>query len=381
LTTPDGRPFLPVCSPLLEGNEEKYVVEAVRSGWISSSGEFVRRFEESFAAYCGRRYGVAASSGTAALHLALRALGAGPGDEVVIPDFTMAATLFAVLYTGARPLFVDADPETWCLDVSLLEEKVTERTKVVMPVHIYGHPCDMDPLLDVARRRGAAVAEDAAEAHGALYGGRKCGSFGNLSAFSFFANKIVTTGEGGMVVTDDPDLAERCRYYRNMCFSLSGDRDFRHEDLGYNYRLTNLQAAVGLAQLERIEELVERRRENARRYREGLDGLPGLKLPVERGEVRNVYWMYGVLVDGEVFGRDRDGLMGDLRKEGIESRPFFSPLHRQGVLTRFGISDGGSYPVAERLAADGLYLPSGPGLSDADIERVVTALRRIHGRR
>jgi perosamine synthetase len=379
LTTPDGRPFIPVCSPLLEGNEEKYVLEAVRGGWISSSGEFVRRFEESFAAYCGRRYGVAVSSGTAALHLALKALGAGPGDEVVIPDFTMAATLFAVLYTGARPLFVDADPDTWCLDASLLEEKITERTKVIMPVHIYGHPCDMDPLLDVARRRGAAVAEDAAEAHGALYGGRKCGSFGNLSAFSFFANKIVTTGEGGMVVTDDPDLADRCRYYRNMCFSLSGDRDFRHEDLGYNYRLTNLQAAVGLAQLERIEELVERRRENARRYLEGLGGVPGLKLPVERGDVRNVYWMYGVLVDPEVFGRDRDDLMEALGREGIDSRCFFKPLHSQGVLTAFGVEVGDTYPVTEGLAARGLYLPSGPGLTAGEIDRVCESLRGLAG--
>lgn len=371
------KPFLPVCAPLLGGREEEYVLEALRAGWISSSGEYVRRFEEEFAVYCGVEHGVAVSSGTAALHLALRALDVGPGDEVILPDFTMVATLFAVLYTGARPVFADVEEDTWCLDPALLEGKITERTRVIMPVHMYGHPCDMDPISSLARQHGIDVVEDAAEAHGALYGQRKCGSFGRAAAFSFFANKIITTGEGGMVVTPDPETADRCRYYRNMCFPLRGPREFRHEDLGYNYRLTNLQAAVGLAQLEQIEDHVARRRRNARRYGELLREVPGLTLPVEKGEVRNVFWMFGVLVDPDSFGLDRNGLMDALRLEGIDSRCFFSPLHSQGVLGSFGIRDGGRYPVAERLASEGLYLPSGSGLAGEEIARVCSAIRRI----
>jgi perosamine synthetase len=370
-------PFLPVCSPSLEGNEERYVVEAVRTGWISSSGEFVRRFEEGFAAWCGQRHGIGTTSGTTALHLALRALGVGPGDEVILPDFTMVASLFAVLYVGARPVFVDVEPDTWNIDPALIDAAVTPRTRAIMPVHIYGHPCDMDPIMAMAARRGIAVVEDAAEAHGAEYRGRRCGSFGVANAFSFFANKILTTGEGGMVVTDDDSLAERCRYYRNLCFPLTGSRDYVHDDLGYNFRLTNLQAAVGVAQLERADELVRRRRAVAQRYNERLAGIPGLRLPVERPGVTNVYWMYGIVVDAGAYGMDRDALMAALGREGIDTRPFFKPLHRQKVLARQGIAVPGEFPVTERIAAGGLYLPTGPVIPNDGIDRVAEALGRL----
>jgi len=369
--------FLPVCSPSLDGNEERYLLDALHSGWISSAGEYVRRFEEGFAAWCGVRFGIGTTSGTTALHLALRALGVGPGDEVVLPDFTMAASLFAVLYVGATPVFVDVEPDTWNLDPAQLDGAITPRTRAVMPVHIYGHPCDMDPILSAAGRHGVAVVEDAAEAHGAEYRGRRCGSFGVVNAFSFFANKILTTGEGGMVVTDDESLAERCRYFRNLCFPLTGGRDYVHDDLGYNYRLTNLQAAVGVAQLERADALVERRRAVALRYSERLRGVPGLQLPVERPGVRNVFWMYGIVVDEAAYGMGRDALAEALRREGIDSRPFFSPLHRQKVLGRCGVTVGGEFPVTERIAAGGLYLPTGPVITGKQIDRVADAVLRL----
>lgn len=372
-----SEPFLPVCAPALDGNEERYLLEALRSGWISSAGACVGRFEEGFAAYCGRRFGVATSSGTTALHVALRAVGVGPGDEVVLPDFTMAACLFAVLYCGATPVFVDAEPDTWTLDASRLEAALTPRTRAVMPVHIYGHPCDMDAVLGIAASRGLAVIEDAAEAHGATHRGRRCGSFGTLSAFSFFANKIVTTGEGGMVLADDPALADRCRSLRNLCFPLSGSRDYVHDDVGYNYRLTNLQAAVGVAQLERIDELVARRVAVARHYGERLAAVPGLQLPVERPGARNVFWMYGVVVDARRYGRDRDALAAALRERGIDTRPFFRPLHSQPALAKAGLAAGGNFPVAERLAAGGLYLPTGPRITPEQVDRVCDAVEEI----
>jgi perosamine synthetase len=369
--------FLPVCSPALGGSEEAYVLDALHGGWISSGGEYVDRFEKGFARWSGRHFGVAASSGTAALHLALRAVGVGPGDEVVLPDFTMAACLFSVLYLGAKPVFVDVEPDTWTLDPALLEPALTPRTRAIMAVHIYGHPCEMDPVLEIAARRGAAVVEDAAEAHGAEYRGRRCGSFGAASAFSFFANKILTTGEGGMVLTDDPGIADRCRSFRNLCFPLAGARDYLHDDVGYNYRLTNLQAAVGVAQLERAEELVGLRVAVARRYLEQLDGVPGLQLPVERPHVRNVYWMFGVVVDPERFGMDRDALAAALRAEGIDTRPFFKPLHSQPALAKAGVAASGAFPVTERLAAGGLSLPTGPRIAAEDVDRVAAALRRL----
>ncbi len=369
---------IPVCVPLLDGNEERYVAEAVRGGWISSVGPAVGEFERRFAAWCGAAHGVSVSNGTAALHLALSALDVGPGDEVVIPDFAMVAVLFAVLYRGATPVLVDVEADTWNIDPHALARAVSPRTKAIIGVHTYGHPCDMDAIRAIAGRTSAAVVEDAAEAHGAEWRGQRAGTLGTLATFSFYANKIVTTGEGGMVVTSDSRLADRCRYFRNLCFPLDRPRDYFHADVGFNYRLTNLQAALGLAQMERADALVEARRRNARLYGDALRGIAGLSLPVERDGAKNVYWMFGITLDAARFGRSRDELAAALAERGVETRPFFKPLHVQPPYLRaVGDSLTRSFPVSTRLAADGLYLPSGPGLGADDIAYVADAIRGL----
>jgi perosamine synthetase len=354
--------ILPVADTRLDGNELRYVTECIQSSWISSAGRFVREFEDRFAAAAGCRHGVACASGTSALHLALATLGIGPGDEVILPTFTMIATANAVSYTGAVPVLVDAEPVTGNLDVEQLAAKVTDRTRAVLVVHTYGHPADMDPVLALARRRGLAVVEDAAEAHGAVYHGRRVGGLGNAAVFSFYGNKIVTTGEGGMVTTNDPELARVARRLRDHAFS--DDRHFWHRYLGFNYRMSNLQAAVGLAQTERLDQLVSSRRENARRYDELLRGVPGLVLPAELPGVESVFWMYAPRVaDG--FGCSRDELRRHLARQGIETRTFFVPIHLQPIYHRR--FRGQSFPVAEELCRQGLYLPSGPSLTAGEI--------------
>lgn len=360
---------IPVCEPWLDGNELAYATDALRSGWISSSGEYLGRFERGFAAYCGARHGVAATSGTAALHLALAACGIGSGDEVIVPAFTMIATAFAVCYTGALPVFVDAEPATWTMDVEKVEAKLTVRTKAIVAVHVYGHPTDMDPLRELAAWRGIRVIEDAAEAHGSLYKGRRCGSLADIAAFSFYANKIITTGEGGMVVTSDDALADAARRKRNLGFPTSGPRTYRHLEIGFNYRMSNVQAAIGLAQLEKIDQYVEARRANAARYDALLAGVNAITRPIERPWARNTYWMYGILVqDGAPI--ERDELLRCLAIDGIETRPFFVPMHLQPALREYGADCSGDYPVAAQLAERGLCLPSGSNLSPAQLERV-----------
>jgi perosamine synthetase len=357
------------------------VTEAVESGWISSAGRYIEEFEAGWAAYCGRKHGIAVSNGTTALHAAVAALGLGPGDEVILPTFTIVSCVTALLAVGAKPVLVDSDPELWTMDVDQLEARVTEKTRAIMPVHIYGHPVDMDPLLDLAARRELAILEDAAEAHGAEYRSadgewRRCGSFGALSTFSFYANKLVTTGEGGMVVTDDDALAERLRSIRNLGFNAS--RRFHHAELGFNFRLTNLQAALGVAQLERIDAIVARKREVAALYTAGLAGSEGLTLPPEAPWARSVFWMYGLLVD-ETTGLDAVQLADRLRERGVDTRPFFLGMHEQPALHELGLFRGESYPVAERLARQGLYLPSGLALTDEQVERVCAAVRESLG--
>jgi perosamine synthetase len=353
------------------------VTECVESGWISSSGRFIGEFEAGWAGYCGRRHGVAVSNGSTALQAAVVALELEPGDEVIMPTFTIVSCAAAVVAAGAVPVLVDSDPEIWTMDIAQTEARVTPRTRAIMPVHIYGHPVDMDPLLELAERHGLAVLEDAAEAHGAEYRSRsgewrRCGGFGALSCFSFYANKLVTTGEGGMVVTDDDRLAERLRSLRNLGFG--SDRRFHHEELGFNFRLTNLQAALGVAQLERIDEIVARKREIAALYTERLAGIEGLTLPVERPWARSVFWMYGLLVDEET-GVDAAELAGRLDDRGVETRPFFLGMHEQPALHRRGLFRDEHYPVAERIARQGLYLPSGLALTDEQIETVCGAVR------
>jgi perosamine synthetase len=368
--TPGGR-FIPVCETLLDGNELAYLTECVTSNWISSAGPFVKRFESEFAKAAGCAHGVACSSGTAALHLALATLGIGPGDEVIMPAFTMVATANAARYLDAKPVLVDAEPVTGNMDPSRIEEKVGPRTRAIVVVHTYGHPADMDPILAIARRRGLAVVEDAAEAHGALYRGRPVGSLGDLACFSFYGNKIVSTGEGGMVVTEDEATARVVRRLRDHAFSE--ERHFWHKYLGYNYRMTNLQAAVGVAQTERLAAFVEKRRANALRYSARLKDVPGLTLPAELPWARSVFWMYGIRV-GDSFGATRDELRGRLADAGIETRSFFIPIHLQPIY--FREHRGESYPVAEELCRTGLYLPSGPGLSLSDLDFVAAEIER-----
>ena len=370
--------FIPVCEPLYLGNEEKYMLDAIQSRWISSAGDYIREFEEQFSCFCGVKYGIATTSGTTALHLALKAVDVQEGDEIIIPDFAMVAVLFAVLYCRAKPVFVDAEPHTWNIDVRKIEEKISSKTKAILPVHTYGHPVDMGPIIKLAEKYNLYIIEDAAEAHGAEYRDKKCGSIGHINCFSFYANKIITTGEGGMVITSDSELADKSRYYKNLCFPLRRRRDYVHEDLGYNYRMTNVQAALGVAQLENIDKFIEKRRNNARLYSELLKDIPGIQVPTEKEYARNVYWMYGVVINPEKFGKTRDELMENLREEGIDTRYFFKPMHSQKVLEKFGIRHGGSYPITEWLSQNGLYLPSGSGLKREDLHHICEKIREIH---
>ncbi|HLA43954.1 MAG TPA: DegT/DnrJ/EryC1/StrS family aminotransferase [Aggregatilineales bacterium] len=366
---------IPVSEPLLDGNEREYVLEALDTNWISSAGKYIPAFEESFAEFCGVKYGVACSSGTAAIHLALAALGIGPGDEVIIPDFTLIASANMVILTGARPVLVDVDPYTFCIDPALIEEKITQRTRAIMPVHMYGHPCDMDAIMEIAEVHGLYVIEDGAEAHGTEYKGRMVGGLGHAAAFSFYGNKNLTTGEGGMVTTNSADLAEMTALLRSQAFE---EPRFVHRFVGFNYRLTNIQAAIGLAQVENAAAKVARRRKIAATYNSLLSGVPGLTLPYEAEWAKNTYWMYGLLVDEREFGRSKTGVVAGLNAAGVETRDFFYPMHQQPVFNDSGDARfpdcRGEYPVSTELYENGFYLPSGLTLTTEQIEIVVDTL-------
>jgi perosamine synthetase len=364
---------IPVSEPLLNGNERRYVNECLDSGWISSEGPFVRKFEERFAKRVGRRHGIAVCNGSAALEAAVAALGIGPGDEVILPSFTIISCAAAIIRSGATPILIDSDPVTWNLNPDHLDALISERTKAIMVVHIYGLPVDMNPVLALARRHRLHIIEDAAEMHGQTYRGKPCGSFGSISTFSFYPNKNVTTGEGGMIVTDDDDLAERCRSLRNLCFQRG--KRFVHEELGWNMRMSNLNAALGLAQLERLDEFVARKRHIGAQYNRLLADIDGVQLPLPRTDyAENIYWVYGlVLDDGLPVGVDE--IKTRLTQRGIETRPFFWPMHRQPVFCRMGLFAGVTCPVAERLGQRGFYLPSGLTLSDEQIGYVAETLR------
>lgn len=370
--------FIPVCEPYLNGNEIKYVNEALETGWISSSGKYIPAFEQEFANYVGVKHGIAVSNGTVALHLALVALGIGVGDEVIIPDFTMIASAFAVCYTGALPVFVDAEDKTWNIDPEKIKEKITPKTKAIMVVHIYGHPCDMDPIVKIAKEYNLKIIEDAAEVHGAEYKGVKCGALGDIAAFSFFANKNATTGEGGMVITDNDELAEKCRYYKNLCFPMNGSRNYQHKDIGFNYRMSNLHAAIGLAQVEKLDSYVDLRRKNNSLYRKYLSEVPGIQLQPEESWAKNVYWMNSVVVNESEFGCSRDQLMEKLKRCGIDSRLFFVGMHKQNSLLKYGCDCLGDYKVSEKLELNGLYLPSGSNLTETEISYVAETIVKIH---
>jgi perosamine synthetase len=366
---------VPVNVPLLDGDEKKLLLACIESGWISSEGPFVAEFEEKFARRVGRRHGVAVTNGTAALEAAVAALRIGAGDEVILPSHTIISCAQAIVRAGAVPVPVDCDPDTWNMTAAHVAAAVTPRTRAVMVVHIFGLPVDMGPVLAVAERHGLAVIEDAAQMHGQTWRGRPCGSFGALSTFSFYPNKLVTTGEGGMIVTDDDDLAERCRSLRNLCFQPQ--RRFVHEELGWNLRMTNLQAALGLAQLARLDEFLVRKRRMGRGYTAALQGLAGFQLPLDRTEyAESIYWVYGVVLRDEVpFAAEE--AMRRLGEWGIGTRPFFWPIHEQPVLRRMGLFDGVRLPVAERIARRGFYIPSGLGMTEAQMGRVVEAMRTV----
>lgn len=367
--TPDGVEIIPVCQPTLEGNERKYVLECMDTNWISSRGKFVDEFEERFSHYCGVRFGITTNSGTTALHLALATMGLGDGDEVIIPSFTMISTANAISYLGAKPIPVDVEPETWNIDPDKIEEKITDKTRAIIPIHTYGHPADMDRLQSIADKYGLDIVEDAAEAHGAKYKGKRVGSFGKMAAFSFYANKIITTGEGGMIVTDDEELAERIGTLRNYGFTQ--ERHFWHKVMGFSYRMTNLQAAIGLGQFEKIDELIQGRIDNARLYSKGLSDIPGITTPHESRDVKAVYWMYGVLVE-DAFGISKDELRQKLAARGIETRSFFIPIHLQPIYS-YLLSD--EFPVSEELGKKGFYLPSASNLRPDQIEFIVEVIR------
>jgi perosamine synthetase len=362
--------MIPVNEPAIGERELELVAECVKTGWVSSAGRYLDEFEQRWAAYCGMRHGVAVSSGTAALDVAVSCLRLEPGDEVILPSFTIISCAQAVTKHGGVPVLVDCDPDTWCLDVAQVEDRITPRTRAVMAVHMYGHPADMDPLRELADRHGFVIIEDAAEAHGAEYKGRPCGGLGDISCFSFYANKIITTGEGGMVLTDDDDWAARARAYRNLCFQ-SGRR-FYHEELGENYRMTNLQAALGVAQLDRIEEIVAHKREMAVAYTARLRSCEVLQLPTELPWARSTFWMYGVVMRDEA--RSAEDFARALEERGVQTRPFFLGMHQQPVFHHMGLFVGEQYPITEFLGRQGLYLPSGTGLSREQVAAVCIAV-------
>jgi len=365
------RRIIPVCEPTLGGNELKYVTQAVETNWISSAGGFIRDFEAKFADFCGVKHAIACANGTVAMHLAMATLGLEPDDEVIIPTFTMIATANAVTYCGAKPVLVDMEPTYWQMDMNMVEAKITPHTRVIVPVHIYGHPTDMDPLRELAARHGIVVIEDAAEAHGAEYKGRRAGSLGDAAGFSFYGNKIITTGEGGMVTTDNRDIAKLAWNLRDHAFSH--EHHFWHKYIGFNYRMTNLQAAIGLAQVEQIDKFIAARRGNAAEYTSRLSTIPGIRTPAEAPWARNVYWMYGITIDEAAYGMNRDQLRVVLADHGIETRTFFIPMHCQPVYWQQ--YKGERYPVAEDLCRRGFYLPSASSLTVSEIEYITDVIR------
>ncbi|MGE4169870.1 MAG: DegT/DnrJ/EryC1/StrS family aminotransferase [Candidatus Margulisiibacteriota bacterium] len=368
-------PFIPVNEPRLDGNEKAYLMRCIDDGWISFEGPFVKEFEVKFASLLGRKHAISVTNGTAALDVAIEALGIGPGDEVILPTLTIISCITQIIRSGATPVLVDSDPDTWNMDVSQIEEKITPKTKAIMAVHLYGLPVDMDPLLEIAKRHNLFVIEDAAQMLGQHYKGKPCGSFGDISTFSFYPNKHITTGEGGMLVTNTEALFETCCSLRNLCFQPQ-DR-FVHEQLGWNLRMTNIQAALGLAQLERLDTFVSQKRAMGNRYSSLLKNLKGVTLPLEKTDyAHNIYWVFGLVLD-KAHPLNAKSVMKALAKEGIGTRPFFYPMHQQPVLNRMGLFEGKHFPVAEHLARQGFYLPSGLALSTAQQERVSDVLLEL----
>lgn len=375
--------FIPVNHFELAEEDKELLNEAVEANWISSAGKYIELFENEWAEACGASYGIAVSNGTTALQVAVEALEIGPGDEVILPTFTIISCIQAILNVGAKPILVDCENDTWCMSVSQIEGKITKNTKAIMVVHMYGHPVDMDPILKMAKKYNLKIIEDAAEVHGAEYLSKlngknewlRCGGIGDISTFSFFANKLITTGEGGMVVTSDPKLAEKSRSLRNLCFRAP--RRFLHTELGHQFRLTNMQAAIGLGQVRRIERIVENKRVIGTQYKNELMDLSDfIQLPVEKEWAKNVYWVNSIVLN-DSLGLDAEEFGNKLREKGIDTRLFFWCMHEQPVLLEKGLFKNEFYPNSERIARKGLYLPSGTALKPHQISRVTDEVRKI----
>ncbi len=364
--------MIPVNIPEIGEKEKAYLLECLDTGWISSEGPFVSKFEESFASYIGRNFGVAVANGSAALDIAVKSVGITEDDEVIMPTFTIISPAFSIVRQGGKPVLVDSDRLTWNMDVSQIEKKITSRTKAILVVHVYGHPVDMNPVIELCEKYNLYLIEDAAEMHGQTYYNKKCGSFGHLSIFSFYPNKHITTGEGGMILTNDEKLAGKCRELRNLCFNSK--RRFVHEDIGWNYRMTNLQAALGVAQLERIESILIKKRNIGKLYNELLEDVEGIQKPLPATAYSdNVYWVYGLVFNDEQHGHH---VIQKLSENKIGTRPFFWSMHEQPVFNQQGLFLGESYPVAEQLARCGWYLPSGLGIKEEEIRTVVKFFKK-----
>jgi perosamine synthetase len=367
--------FIPVNQPLLDGKEKEYINDCLDTGWVSSEGPYVGKFEAGFAGEVNREYGITVSNGSMALEAAVVALGLGEGDEVIVTAFTIISCVSAIVKSGALPVLVDCDPHTWNMDVDAIEEKITPRTRAIMAVHIYGLPVDMEPVLYLADKYNLLIIEDAAEAIGQSYRGRACGSFGDISVFSFYPNKLVTTGEGGMIVTDSKEIAGRCLKLRNLYFEP--EARFVHEEMGWNLRMTNIQAALGLAQLERLRQHIDRKIRIGQLYNEYLQDVIGLVLPVQKTDyAENIYWIYGVVINDAASMTARDA-MKSLADRNIGTRPFFYPMHQQPVFKKMGLFNGVSCPVSERIARYGFYIPSGLGITDEQIKQVSDEIKNL----
>ena len=357
----------PVYIPLLDGNEKKYVDECLESSWISSKGHFVSDFEKAFASYIGKNYATGVFNGTVAIHLAMVALGIKKGDEVIVPTFTYVASANPILMVGAKPVFVDSLQDGWQMDPEDVKRKITDKTKAIVVVHLYGHPCDMDVIMAIAKEHNLYVIEDCAEAIGSEYKGRKVGSFGDISCFSFFGNKTITTGEGGMVMTNDADLYEKCCHFKAQ--GVSKTREYWHDVVGYNYRMTNIQAAIGLAQLEHVEDKVSKKVQLGQWYQKHLEGTP-LVFHAPHGNIRHTYWMCSVLARNE---EERIALRKYLADNGVETRPTFPTIHKMPM---YDVKT--SFPVGEDLSARGINLPSYPALKEDDIINITNLIKKFY---
>lgn len=364
--------FIPVNEPIISKEAKDNVLEAINSGWISSAGKYINEFEENFAKLYGVKHAITVSNGTAALHVALLALDIKPGDEVIVPAFTMAASWMSILYTGAKPVFVDCELETYNIDVEQIEKKITKNTKAIMPVHIYGHPCEMNKIIELAKKYNLLIIEDAAEAHGATYEGKLAGTFGDVGCFSFYANKIITSGEGGMIITNSDDIALKCRKIKDLHHS---EKRFIHDGIGYNYRMTNLQAAVGSGELTHLDEYVNKKLWLAESYNNSLSNIEGIKLPITKENVKNVYWMYSIIIDKDKFGISKDELRIKLKELGVDTRDFFYSPSVQPVLNE--VINNESFPNTDFIANNGLYLPSGLTITKEQIEFVCQTIKAI----